>query len=417
VMLAYRFLWWLLLPMAALRLMWRAWRDPLYRAQAMERFAWHPPDGPFDLWVHAVSVGETRAAETLIKRVLRDLPHARILLTHMTPTGRAAASSFITANITQRYLPYDHAWLVRRFVARAQAKVLCIMETEVWPELLVQARGSAMPVFLVNARLSEKSARGYARVSPLSSIAFSCFTTIFAQADADADRFKTLGARDVQVLGNLKFDCEPPSDLGDRIARLRNAIGQRSKPTWVAGSTREGDEALLLAALQSHPLRTHAQAIVVPRHPQRFEEVFALAQSLGFRVAKRSTMQPNDDIELIIGDSMGEMFAYYACADVAFIGGSFNTGSQNLIEPCAVGVPVVFGPSTFNFAAAAAAALEHGAAIQVADASGALDAISHLLTDHAQKERMIAAAQQFTFSNRGATEKTWVVVKSALETR
>jgi 3-deoxy-D-manno-octulosonic-acid transferase len=191
----------------------------------------------------------------------------------------------------------------------------------------------------------------------------------------------------------------------DGVAALRARLGEHAY--WIAGSTREGEEVRLLTALKSHPLRTHLRALIVPRHPQRFDEVYTLAQSLGFRVGRRSTMQPHDSVEVVIGDSMGEMFAYYGVARVAFMGGSLATGSQNLIEPCAVGIPVVLGPSIFNFEAAAQAALAHGAAVQVADETQALDELLRIATQPQEQARMATQATAFCAANRGAIEKTW----------
>jgi 3-deoxy-D-manno-octulosonic-acid transferase len=414
----YRALWLLALPLAALRLAWRAAKDKTYRAYWPERFGFALPRGPFDMWIHAVSVGETRAAEPLIKALrLRDA-NIKILLTHMTPTGRATGAQLFGESVTQCYLPYDFLPLTQRFLNAAQPKRAVIMETELWPEVLAQCAQRNIPAWLVNARLSEKSARGYAKFPSLTRVTLNHLRGILAAAPADAARFEALGARNVQTLGNIKFDVTPPTDYAENAAALGALFGE--SPIWIAGSTREGDEELLLNALLAHPLRTSARALIVPRHPQRFEEVFALAKSKGFTAVKRSEIFKRNDekngqfapqveapnAEIIVGDSMGEMFAYYACAQVAFMGGSFATGSQNLIEPCAVGVPVVLGPSIFNFEAAAKAAIAAGAAEQVADAGAALDAIQALIALPIQRAERAASAQRFAQDNRGATLQT-----------
>jgi 3-deoxy-D-manno-octulosonic-acid transferase len=414
----YRALWLLALPLAALRLAWRAAKDKSYRAHWPERFGFGLPRGPLDIWIHAVSVGETRAAEPLIKALrLRDA-NISILLTHMTPTGRATGAQLFGASVTQCYLPYDFLALTKRFLNVTQPKRAVIMETELWPEVIGQCAQRKIPAWLVNARLSEKSARGYAKFPHLTRVTLNHLRAILAAAPDDAARFEALGARNVQTLGNIKFDVTPPADFAEKAAALRALFGEG--PMWIAASTREGDEELLLNALLMHPLRTSTRALIVPRHPQRFEEVFTLAKSKGFRVAKRSEIFTRNgeengqtapqvfatDAEIIIGDSMGEMFAYYACAQVAFMGGSFATGSQNLIEPCAVGVPVVLGPSTFNFEAAAKAAIAAGAAEQVANAGAALDAIYTLIEHPTMRAQRAASAQQFAKDNRGATLRT-----------
>jgi 3-deoxy-D-manno-octulosonic-acid transferase len=419
----YRALWLLALPLAALRLAWRAAKDKTYRAYLAERFGFALPRGPFDMWIHAVSVGETRAAEPLIKALrLRDA-NIKILLTHMTPTGRATGAQLFGESVTQCYLPYDFLPLTNRFLNAAQPKRAVIMETELWPEVLTQCAQRNIPAWLVNARLSEKSAQGYAKFPQLTQVTLNHLRAILAAAPADAARFEALGARNIRTLGNIKFDVTPPADYAKKAAALRALFG--AGPIWIAASTREGDEELLLNALRAHPLRSAARALIVPRHPQRFAEVFALAQSKGFSVVKRSELQarneskptqtapqvfPATDAEIIIGDSMGEMFAYYACAQVAFMGGSFATGSQNLIEPCAVGVPVVLGPSIFNFEAAANAAIAAKAAIQAKTPNLVLDSVQLLMTDETMRAGCANNAQHFSEANRGVALHTVAVI-------
>ncbi len=406
-MLGYRLAWLLALPLVALRLAWRAAADASYRPFALERFAVGLPAGPFDLCVHAVSVGETRAAEPIIKAWLRGHPEARILLTHMTPTGRATGAEIFGSRVSQCYLPYDAVPLVQTFLRQSAPKVFLVMETEVWPEWIAQARARGVPVWLVNARLSAKSARGYGKFPRLSKNTFGALSGVHAQTAADAARLTALGATGVKVSGNVKFDCTPPEDFERRAAALSQLFDAAHRPLWVAGSTREGEEALLFDALKTHRLRSTARAVIVPRHPQRFGDVVALALASGFTVARRSTFDPVTDAnaEIIIGDSMGEMFAYYKAASVALMGGSFGTGSQNLIEPCAVGTPVILGPSVYNFVAAAAAAQTCGAAVQVAAMPEALDVVHALMQDAARRANMSAAGLQFVEENRGSTAR------------
>ncbi len=398
----YRLLWWLALPVVAARLALRALRDASYRAHWRERFAMQLPTGPFDYWIHAVSVGESRAAEPLIKAILASQPNARLVLTHMTPTGRAAAAALFKETVTQCYLPYDFAPFAARLIGRIRPRVGVIMETELWPNVIGEAKARDVPMWLVNARLSERSAGGYARVPRITAPMLKSLRGILAQAPTDAQRFSALGGQRVESVGNMKFDVSVPVDTAERARALRPALGDGL--LWVVGSSREGDERLLLEALRTHPLRHAARCIIVPRHPQRFDEVTALASALGFRTARRSA--PIADAEVVIGDSMGEMAAYYACADAVLMGGSFTTGSQNLIEPCAAGKPVVLGPSVFNFAAAAEAALACGAAIQVPTAMAALDALANLLVDTNRTKKMGEAGLSFCAQNRGATART-----------
>ncbi len=361
------------------------------------------------MWIHAVSVGETRAADPLLKALHSRNAQMKILLTHMTPTGRATGAQLFGESVTQCYLPYDFAPCVIRFLNATRPARSVVMETELWPEVIAQCAQREIPVWLVNARLSEKSARGYAKFPTLTRATLNRLREVLAAADADAARFTSLGAGNVAVLGNMKFDVTPPNDWAEKAHALRALFGMA--PLWIAGSTREGDEALLLNALRAHPLRRAARALIVPRHPRRFDEVVALAQSMGFRVARRSANEKiASDAEVIVGDTMGEMFAYYACAQVAFIGGSFSTGSQNLIEPCAMGVPVVIGPSTFNFEAAAKAGIAAGAVTQVASAEAALGALVYLLQNNALRETQAIAAQQFARTNQGATARTLIAI-------
>ncbi len=415
-MIAYRALWFIALPLAVLRLLWRGVNDSSYRVHSRERFGFGLPRGPFEVWIHAVSVGEMRAAEPLIKALLLRDPTTKILLTHMTPTGRATGAQLFGASVTQCYLPYDFLPITRRFLNATQPKRATVMETELWPEVIAQCAKRNIPTWLLNARLSEKSARGYAKFPNLTRVTLQNLKGILAQSPSDAARFEALGARTVRTLGNMKFDVTPPADYAEKADTLRAIFAHcNARPMWIAASTREGDEALLLNALRAHPLRKAGCALIVPRHPQRFDEVAALARGMGFSVAKRSEILNTfnekkapfaPQVEVIVGDTMGEMFAYYACAQVAFMGGSFATGSQNLIEPCAVGVPVVLGPSIFNFEAAAKAAISAGAAEPVADAMGALDAIQAWLAQPELRAKRARSAQKFALENRGATRLT-----------
>lgn len=400
----YGTLWHMALPWVRARLAQRAARDPAYRAHQHERFAKDLPAGPFDLWVHAVSVGETRAAEPLLTQWLRERPGTRVLITHMTPTGRSTSEQLFGERITRCYLPYDHPRLARQFIARTQPRLGLIFETELWPNVIAAAHRAQIPLWLVNARLSARSARGYARWRSLTRATLVRLQGVLAQTEVEAERFRALGATSVVVTGNIKFDCEVPTAQLERAGALRARLAPGMH--WVAGSTREGDEDKLLTALRTHPLRQLARAIIVPRHPQRFDEVYGRASALGFRVARRSTVSAGEDYEVLIGDSMGEMFAYYSLARVAFIGGSFETGSQNLIEPCAVGTPIVLGPSVYNFQAAAEAALAMGAGVQVATPAQALEAIQALIVSDSQHALRSAAATQFCNANRGALART-----------
>jgi 3-deoxy-D-manno-octulosonic-acid transferase len=410
---AYSAAWWLAAPLAALYLLWRSIAQREYRRHWGERFFGHgspPPAGRPLIWVHAVSVGETRAAQPLIEHLARELPAVSFLLTHTTPTGRAVGQSIVAAlpgRVVQRYLPYDLRCAVRRFLREARPSVGVIMETEIWPNLLHAARRAGVPLLLANARLSEKSARRGQRFAALLQPAASCFGRIAAQSEADRARIARWYGGPIDVTGNLKFDLTVNEALVQAGGALRASWGRR--PVWLFASTRDGEEALVLDALlrRRGKLDPDPIVVIVPRHPQRFDEVAQLIEQKGFACLRRSRGAWPADVPagaVLLGDTMGEMALYYATADVALIGGSLRDfGAQNLIEACAVGTPVVLGPSTFNFAQAAADAIAAGAALQLRDADEALAAMADICTDGDRLASMRRAALDFATAHRGAT--------------
>lgn len=408
-----------LLPCALLHLLWRARRQPAYLRHWGERFGHYEAVLPAPIiWIHAVSVGETRAAQPLITALKTRYPDHRILLTHMTPTGRATSEDMLGDTVTRVYLPYDTPWGVRRFLRHFQPAIGLIMETELWPNLIAACRMQQIPLLLVNARLSERSARRYGWFPGLTRTALTQLAAISAIGADDASRLHALGASGVSVFGNVKFDITPP----DHLSGFRTRMGQR--PVFLCASTREGEEALILAAWQAvvdaggttsakvGAGGTAPLLVIVPRHPQRFDDVAHLIASHGLALQRRTDEAPvAADTEVWLGDSMGEMFAYHAAADVVFVGGSLlDFGCQNLIEPCAVGTPVLIGPSTFNFAEAAAGALRAGAAIQVNNAAELVTQARALLADATQRGAMAVAGRRFAMQHRGATERTMGLV-------
>ncbi len=405
--LAYSALLWLALPLVLARLAWRARRQPGYLEHLAERFGAAPgPRASPVFWIHAVSVGETRAAAPLVARLRERHPGAAILLTHMTPTGRATGRELFGDAVTQSWLPWDHGPFVRRFLERARPDFGILLETEIWPNLLAACHARGIPVFLVNARLSARSAAGYARLPSLAREALGHLAGIAAQTDDDAGRLAALGARDVVVTGNIKFDLAVPADTPARGEALRALFG-RDRRVWVVGSTREGEEELVVHAVEAAGLPADVLVVIVPRHPQRFDQVAALLSAHGGPVARRSQGQPVPAAaRYALGDSMGEMLAYYAAADVVLVGGSLKPyGGQNLIEPCAVGRPVIFGPHTFNFESAAEAALAEGAGLRARDAAHAVSLAAGLLEDAGLRSRMGLRAAGFARANRGAMER------------
>lgn len=405
-----------LLPWAVLHLLWRARRQPDYLRHWGERFARYPgvtPEARPTIWLHAVLVGETRAAQPLVAALRERFPGYRILFTHMTPTGRATSESLFGDSVERIYLPYDTPGAMHRFLDRYRPDFGLIMETELWPNLIAACRRCKLPVYLVNARLSARSARRYARFPTLSGEALGKLTAIGAQGEEDARRLRELGARAITVTGNLKFDIVASLDQLELGATFRARRGKRL--AFLAASTREGEEALILDAWRRVGAGETALLVIVPRHPQRFGEVEALARDRGFRLQRRSDdadLAPETDV--LLGDSMGEMFAYYASADLAFIGGSLlDYGSQNLIEAAACGTPMLIGPSTRNFAEAAAAALDCGAASPIRSAEDLAQQALALLHDEAARLAMGAAGREFAARHRGATERTLALLTPA----
>ena len=429
----YRTLWRIASPIAVLRLLWRSRREPGYRAYIAERFGFDlpaPRAGGQLVWIHVVSVGETRAAQPLIDALLAQRANLRILITHMTPSGRATGEQLYGERVQRCYLPYDMPASVRRFLRHWQPAVGVLIDTEVWPTLIDECRAAAMPLVLANARMSARSARRAAHFGAAARTVFGGLAKVLAQSPSDAERLIRLGARDVVVLGNLKFDMALPPGAREQGQAWRSAIGAR--PVWAAANTREGEEAEvlrafgLLRASSGVPIKgagnvaamgaiqdAHTLAdtllILVPRHPQRFDEVAAQLDAAGLRYLRRSNWDGSplpSDVHVLLGDSMGELSAYYSASDLAFIGGSLMPlGGHNLIEACAVDVPVLIGPHTFNFAQATDDAINAGAALRVADAASLAQAAVALLTDPARRIAMGEAAGAFAARHRGATAR------------
>ena len=412
--LPYTLLWILALPLVLLRLLWRARRQPAYLRHVGERFGRYRIRAPLAvIWVHAVSVGETRAAEPLVRALLERWPEHSVLLTHMTPTGRETARALFKdeARVLRAYLPYDVGCFVHAFLRHFRPMFGVVMETELWPNLLAACRRRRIPVMLANARLSERSARRYARLPALTALTMKALAAIGAQTAADAARLAQLGARRVTVTGNIKFDITPPAEMLALGQTLRARIGER--PVVLAASTREGEEALLVDAFMRHA-PADALLLLVPRHPQRFDTVAAELAARRLVTQRRSadeTIAPRTRV--LLGDSMGEMFAYYAAADVALIGGSWLPfGGQNLIEACAVGTPVVVGPHTFNFQAVAEDAVRAGAALRTEGADAGMRAALALLADDDARTRASAAGRAFATTHQGATARSITILEN-----
>ena len=399
----YRLVLLLAAPLIPWRLLWRGRRERGYLERWGERLgAADVPTGA--IWIHAVSVGEMRAAQPLVEALRTSHPGRPVLLTCMTPTGRETAESLYGSFARIVYLPYDYACLIRRFLRRARPAVGILMETELWPNLIRTADKLGVPLMLANARLSERSARGYARLPALTRASLARIGVVAAQSEADAARLKQLGAREIAVAGNLKFDIAPPAAQLERGAAWRTTWGAR--PVLLAASTREGEEAPLLRAFAERAPHD-VLLVLVPRHPQRFDEAARLIEAVGLSYGRRSATTAVDAAtRVLLGDSLGELFAYYAACDVAFVGGSLQPlGGQNLIEAASVGRPVLVGPYTFNFEEATRQAIEAGAARRVNDAEACVAQALGLLADAPARSRMGEAGLAFAARHRGAAAR------------
>lgn len=424
--LLYTLIWLLFLPFALLRLYWRGAKEPGYRQHIAERLSLFPSyRAKPTIWLHAVSAGETRAAEPLIRALLAEYPHHHLVLSHMTATGRATAAQLLAdlqERITQTWLPYDLPLFSRRFLQHYQPQCGILIETEVWPNLLASAQQLNLPMALVNARLSEKSLRKALRLPGLLLPAAQSLTAVAAQSHDDAARLQQLGVTSAGVTGNMKFDVQPPALAEIRGANWRRAFAER--PVFLCASTREGEEALLLDALAEFlPLYPeNLLVILTPRHPQRFDQVAQLLTQKQFRFVRRSEFDDNaelrisKDIQIILGDSMGEMYQYYAACDLAFIGGSLMPlGGHNLIEACAMGKPVLIAKHTFNFAEITTQAISGGAALRVDGARELLQVVEHLLAHPEKITSMNQAALTFFQQHQGATQRTLDILKPLLQ--
>jgi 3-deoxy-D-manno-octulosonic-acid transferase len=363
------------------------------------------PAQPVAVWVHAVSVGESLAALPLIEALIARHGERRVWVTTTTPTGSERVQAALGHRVVHSYAPYDLPWVVARFLGRARPQQVVVMETELWPNLFAALHQRGIPLTIANARLSPRSFQGYSRVAGFTRAVLGQVTTVAAQSALDAERFSALGAAQVQVVGNLKFDLAlPPAQ--PLTAQLR-ALG--GAPIWAAVSTHEGEEAAVLAAHQllraQHP---QALLLLVPRHPQRFDAVATLIERSGLSLWRRSQLDTFRGAApaVLLGDSMGEVMAYLAASEVVFVGGSLvPVGGHNVLEPAALGMPVLFGPQMHNFLAARDLLLQAGAAEQIADADALAAAIQRLLQDPTTRQRMGEAGRTAVAANRGALQR------------
>ena len=414
----YNLLVWAAQPLLRRKLVRRAVAEPGYAVAVPERFGQYtqPAEATSELvWVHAVSLGESRAASILLNALREALPDVRVLLTHGTATGRAEGAKLLRSGDVQVWQPWDTPAAVQAFLQHFKPRIGLLMETEVCPNLVQQSARSGVPLALVNARLSDKSMRSASRWASLMRPTYAALQAVWAQTEADEQRLRTLGANVRAVTGNLKFDAQP--DPG-QVAQGRAWRAALQRPVCLLASSREGEEALWLQALQTVSSGVHW--LIVPRHPQRVDDVEVLLRQAGLTVSRRSTWGETGpiahaDAQVWLGDSLGEMALYYSLADVALLGGSFEPlGGQNLIEAAACACPVVMGPHTFNFLEAAQQAEQAGAAHRVQDMEMAVQEAQSLAQDPAARQRRAAAALAVSHAHKGAARRVAGLVKEML---
>ena len=420
--LLYTLFLYLLFPLVILRLLWKSRKNPAYRQRISERLGFVKiPDGHEIIWLHAVSVGETIAAKPLIEALLEQYPEHRILVTTTTPTGSDQVRSLFAERVSHLYFPYDLPDVVSRFLVQVQPKILIVIETEIWPNLYAACRKNQVPLMVVNARLSTKSTQAYSRIRGLVAETLSNVSTIAVRSKADADRFQKLGAStdQIEVVGNIKYDLELNEARILQGKRWRDQWG-KNRPVWVVASTHKGEDEILLASyinlLKQFP---DLLLILVPRHPERFDKVYSLCQNLkeqGVVSLRHSQVSSYEDqqMNIIVGDSMGEMQSWYASSDAVFIGGSLvNSGGHNPLEATALGVPVLSGQSMFNFEDIVTELSEAGLLTVCNNQAEIEMAIAYILNNE-QKQSFQDKAEVFMQQHRGVTARLSYLVSNLL---
>lgn len=414
----------LLAPLVFLRLAWRSLRAPDYRRRWSERLAMYGADMPRadnSLWLHAVSVGEVQAAVPLVRALLERYPDMPLVLTTTTPTGSRRVQDLFGSSVLHVYVPYDLPGAVGRFLQRFRPRLAVIMETELWPNLFAACDKAGVPLLVANARLSMRSARGYSKVRPLIRATLGHVTRLAAQGDADGRRFRILGLppERLQITGSIKFEQRLPASLREQAEVLRGMLG-RDRPVWIAASTHEGEDEQVLDAFQQ-VLRQLPDTllVLVPRHPERFGRVAALCRKRGFAIALRSANETCDQqTQVYVGDTLGELPLLYSACDVAFVGGSLMpVGGHNLLEPAALGLPILTGPQVFNFTEISTMLVSVGAAKQIQDSADLAGRLTELLQDANLRHAMGEQGKRLVEANRGALERLLEIIECLLAGR
>lgn len=423
----YSLTFYLLLPVILLRLYWRGRLAPAYRQRWLERFGFFKPLAPLAnkkiIWLHTVSMGEFLGALPLIRRLLAR-GDVQLVITTSTPTGSERVRATLGEQVFHVYAPYDTPDAVARFLRRVKPALLLIMETELWPNTIAACKRRQIPCVLINARLSEKSARGYRRFAAITRPMLKQLTAVVVQNSADAERFVGLGLSSaaMQVTGNIKFDLTLATDLRERAAQLKQQLSsQGARLVWIAASTHQGEDEIILDAFariraQSHPLCQSLLLVLVPRHPERFNSVAQLCAGRGFATVRRSQGDLAAPMDILLGDTMGELLLLFGASDIAFVGGSLvPNGGHNFIEPAVWGLPLLSGEHLFNFAEVARLLREADALQLVNSAEALADACARLVANSELRQAQGQAAAQVAAQNRGALEKTLLLIAQQLE--
>ncbi len=417
----YRLLLNLAIPFGLIGLVFRGFKNPQYWSRWGERFGFASADmkenAPFDLWIHAVSVGEARAAAPLVKRLLQAQPDSNILVTTTTPTGSAMVNMMLKGQVSHCYFPYDLGWAMKQFVARVNAKTVLIMETEIWPNMIEAVHRSGATLIYTNVRLSERSYQGYAKFPKLVKRTLDMVDHFAVQGKLDRKHLELLGIESSKIseTGSIKFDVNVPPSLRESAEVMRRQLGQ-DRLIWIAGSTREGEEGRILSAYKSlKEAFPSLLLLLVPRHPERFDYMARKIQRRGLVCVRRTDNVPelSSDVDVYLGDTMGELSLMYASSDVAFVGGSLEPlGGQNILEPCALGVPVVFGPHMFNFPDISRWTIKEGAGRMVQNAAELEAVLAELLANPSLRDEMGGKGLAFIDAHRGALEKNFLMMES-----
>jgi 3-deoxy-D-manno-octulosonic-acid transferase len=417
----YSIILYLAQPVIVGRLLWRSRQNPAHRDKFFERYGLVSKIPKDCIWIHAVSVGETIASEAMVKKLQQQCPEIPLLITSTTTTGREQVRKSFGDSVYQAYLPYDLPDAVKRFVTRVRPIQCIIMETELWPNLINNCAKNNVPVIVANARLSQKSARGYQRFSAITRPMLQQITTVAVQTEIEKGRFIELGVPEekVEVCGSIKFDIELAAEVVKQAADWKNQwqVGAGSRPIWIAASTHKGEDEILLQAHQLLLQRfENALLVIVPRHPERFESVYKLCQSASFAVIRRSKADPVlATSQVLLADTMGELMTLFGAVDVAFIGGSLvENGGHNMLEAAVWELPILCGSSVFNFAQIAEGLINAGAMVTVSNAVEISDQLIKLFSDKAYSQQMGRAAARLQDSNRGALNKLLIVVSRQL---